>query len=630
MLAFVLHLTLAVPFAPEPQQPGAGDWVSSGTWMETRGYSDDAGVPLSTLIVQLRRDPGSWTEQLTVDAGPRHGLSSWVSFSEDDAGWCWRARYINTRDEASAWGPEACFNIDTTPPPWPPGFDAGPSLSPGALTVSAQPVTDARSATAGYHLLVARAPGGPWFAQTGLRQPGLPFGTWLGEGTWFVGIEAVDLADNTSSDTSDPPELRAVTITGRDSVPVPPAPAWDQAYTNNWGDQLGYDPGWARDAGVSVLTFTVRNADGGQWHHVDTAQAGRDWPYRWISTHVIQREGVFVARVGAISGDAVGRWSRESAPLVVDATEPETPGGLALAPLETRSAPVQLAWTASRDNLAGIELYKVHLMNGTTGAELYVTTPLTSLDAGTLEEGRWSFEVRAKDRADNWSPYSSPSTTVVVDRTGPIASAPQVEPLDGGVVVRWAPPIDALSSLASVELVRDEAGGAQQVLPATASPFVDAPPAGTWTWRVRGIDRLGNQGAFSPPSAVVVVTPSGLVVGPRITGVPTSVGCGQLEEPLAATGDAPLSWRLVSGPPGMTLDPLTGILRWTVEGTGPVEVTAAVNNAAGEDRRTFSIERTCAQPRGPWDLRVGCEAGPGGLLLALCLTLLRPRLRVVR
>lgn len=594
--------------------------------METHGYSDDAGVPLSTLIVQLRRDPGLWTELLTIDAGPRHGLSSWVSFSEDDAGWCWRARYINTRSEASDWGPEACFNIDTTPPPWPPGFDAGPSPSSGALTVSALPVVDSRSATAGYQLLVARAPGGPWFPQAGLRQSALPFGTWAGEGTWYLSVEAVDLANNASSDTGAPPEVRAVTIIGRDAVPVPPAPRWGRTYTNNWGEQLGYDAEWANDAGVAFLTFTVRNVDAGQWHHVDTARAGRDWPYRWISTHVIQREGVFVARAGAISGDASGRWSMESAPLIVDATEPETPGGLALAPLETRSGPVELRWTASRDNLAGIEFYKLHLMNGTTGAELYETTPVTSLDAGMLEEGRWSFEVRAKDRADNWSPYSSPSTSIVVDRTGPIASAPQVEALDGGgLLVRWSSPIDALSALASIELVRQEASGAQQALPATSSPFADAPPAGTWTWRVRGIDRLGNQGAFSAPSAAVVVTASGVVVAPRISGVPTSAGCGELVESLTATGDAPLSWSLLSGPPGMTLEPVTGVLRWTSEGTGPVEVTVAVGNAAGEDRRTFAIERTCAAPRGPWNLRVGCEAGPGGLALALALTLLRRR-----
>jgi hypothetical protein len=628
VLALALQLSLAVPFAPVPEQPLSGTWVSSGTWMQVSGYGDDAGVPLEALLLQLRRDPGQWTDQLTIDAGPCEGVGSWVTFDEDDAGWCWRGQYVNARGEGSGWGPEACFSIDTTAPPRPMGFDAGPSPTRGELTVTAQPVVDARSATDGYFLLVARTPQGPWFSQQGLQHRALPFTTWLGEGTWYVAVEAVDLAGNTSSADGEPLGLRELTVTAAAARP-PPAPAWGLAYTNDWGDQLGYQVPWATDAGVAVVTFSVRKADAGEWHHVDTANVDRGWPFRWISTHVIEREGVFFARVAGVSGAEVGPWSPESAPLVVDATEPTTPGVPAVTPLEARAEPLQLRWAPSSDNLAGVELYKVHLTNGTTNAELYLLTPQPSLDAGMLDEGHWTASVRARDRADNWSPYSGPSTTFTVDRTGPVASAPQVEAADAGVLVRFSAPVDALSAVASVELIRESPDGAQLVVSSGPGPFLDQPPVGTWRWRVRGVDRLGNQGAAGPPSSDVVITAVGVVVAPRITAVPTSAGCGELVVPLEATGDAPLAWSLVNGPAGMTLDATTGVLRWRPEGAEPVEVTVAVRNAAGEDRRTFALARAC-ETREPWSFRVGCEAGPGGVLVVLTLALRRRRRAVLR
>ena len=58
---------------------------------------------------------------------------------------------------------------------------------------------------------------------------------------------------------------------------------------------------------------------------------------------------------------------------------------------------------------------------------------------------------------------------------------------------------------------------------------------------------------------------------------------------LTSTGDEPLLWQLVSGPPGLSLDLLTGALSWTPAASGAVSVDLRLDNDAGHDLATLTF-----------------------------------------
>lgn len=59
-----------------------------------------------------------------------------------------------------------------------------------------------------------------------------------------------------------------------------------------------------------------------------------------------------------------------------------------------------------------------------------------------------------------------------------------------------------------------------------------------------------------------------------------------------AKGDAPITYSIVKGPPGMTIDPASGHIKWTPTAgdEGDHEVTVQAINAAGTDEYTFTVK----------------------------------------
>ena len=73
-------------------------------------------------------------------------------------------------------------------------------------------------------------------------------------------------------------------------------------------------------------------------------------------------------------------------------------------------------------------------------------------------------------------------------------------------------------------------------------------------------------------------------VQPRFTSAPdttATVGFAYLYAPQVFDPDVgdTFSFRLTEGPPGMSIDPLTGLVRWTPDATGAVEVTITVSDS---------------------------------------------------
>jgi hypothetical protein len=56
-----------------------------------------------------------------------------------------------------------------------------------------------------------------------------------------------------------------------------------------------------------------------------------------------------------------------------------------------------------------------------------------------------------------------------------------------------------------------------------------------------------------------------------------------------ATGTAPLTWSLLAGPAGATVDPASGLVSWTPQVEGAATFDLRVSNVFGTDQQTFAV-----------------------------------------
>jgi len=112
----------------------------------------------------------------------------------------------------------------------------------------------------------------------------------------------------------------------------------------------------------------------------------------------------------------------------------------------------------------------------------------------------------------------------------------------------------------------------------------------------QGGDLFQFEDAFVAGDGVRVVKPVGLSL-PEITS--TASTAAVVGRPYAyddadglpdATGDAPLWWSLVGGPPVARADPATGQITWTPSSGGPVTLTLRLENDLGAAEQTFTVQ----------------------------------------
>jgi len=79
--------------------------------------------------------------------------------------------------------------------------------------------------------------------------------------------------------------------------------------------------------------------------------------------------------------------------------------------------------------------------------------------------------------------------------------------------------------------------------------------------------------------------------GPTIISTPPTEGSvgGAYTYQALATGTQPITWALVTGPAGMSIAPGTGLLTWTPDATGNVEVQLQASNVAGAATQSFTL-----------------------------------------
>ena len=251
-------------------------------------------------------------------------------------------------------------------------------------------------------------------------------------------------------------------------------------------------------------------------------------------------------------------------------------------------------------------------------------------------DGVYRYRAVSVDFVENHSTYSN-TAELMVDSTGPTSLAPvaTASAIDGGALVSltWALPTDALSGVSSEELEERNGDGGTQPVAVTGLGASRIIGPGTWRWTLRGTDVAGNPGAFSPPSNTIVVSETGVAIGPAIVTSTASANCqAPLTQTLQGTGDAPLQWALVSGPPGLAVD-AQGQLTWTPSAMGIEPVQVRLTNGAGSVTGIIEVTVTCAAspdagPDPAKKLSVGCGCSSlEGALLGLAVGLLRRRRR---
>ncbi len=638
MLTGLLLLTLAVPLAPVLQSPVAEAWtIGRGGEFVTDAYLDDAGIPAAQARLEFRRDDAGYGAMEETFPYSRYLYTNLAFAPPEGARWCWRVSHLNTLNQSSAPSNELCFRVDWTPPTAPAFVDAGAVVSTGRVDLQVLPASDALSGVSGYDLELAPTPSGDWYSFPS-PQLQLPLTAWVGEGNWFAWVRVSDLAGNTNRMQLGSYAV-PITVVADASVPVPEAPVFESTMVSNYGGGITWDAGWMAGAGVTHVVASSCNLDAGcQWRHVFHSVAADGGSWQWLQ---VNDEGAIIARLAVVRGGVVGRWSTPSAPMLVDRTAPPVPPGFTAAPVLARTGPITLSWGAVTDGLTGLQgtvIEETELVSGAVRQHTAVA-PAVTFNVTPPGDGVFSFRAASVDRVANQSAWST-TAEVVIDGTGPVSLAPvaTASMVDGGALVSlsWSLPTDLLSGVATEELQERNDDGGTQLVSVTGLGVSRLVTPGTWRWALRATDVAGNVGAFSPPSNAIVVTAGGVAIGPSITTTAAAARCGEsLALSLQGSGDAPLHWTLLSGPPGLAVD-VTGQLTWTppAGSAGPQAVQVQLSNGAGLVTGAITVTVACAEsPDGgtvpPFKtLSVGCGCSSlDGALILLAVGLLGRRRR---
>lgn len=590
MFAVVLLSTLAVPFAPVPSEPAPDGWTTgAGAFFSVSDYADDAGVSAAGLRIEFRAADAGYGS-LSDTTTSQWGLNTTHPFAGEGARWCWRAYHRNTLGQEGPPSVEQCFRTDWTPPVSP-RMDAGTTtVSTGRLVIPYAPGSDALSGIEGYQLRVSPVGLDDFSSFATEWSLANPFVSYLGEGSWEYWLESRDRAFNLPPLGNQPKPV--VVVTADQFLPVPAAPVFETTVTNGYGSAITWDAGIP---GAEFWVVSFCNLDAGcVWRDGFNTRPASRTAYAWVQ---LEDEGTMVARVAVVVNGVVSRWSAPSQPVKLDRTNPDEPSGLAVVPAAARMGPLSVSWNPVAPDFVGAITVFVEETAADGGVSQFQVDAGVSVVTLTRGEGRWRYRVMARDLAENTSAWVGP-VTATLDSTGPSSQQPSVlaSAVDGGarVTVTWSTPLDALSTVSTMALQERREDGGSTIVVVTGNSTQRQVGPGRWRWAIRGTDSLGNVGAFSVESAPVDV---GAVVGvgPSVATNAFTLQCGAPGMvQLSGAGDAPLSWQLISGPPGAMVS-TSGLFTWMVPAglSGSQTMTVSLTNPVSSVQHDIRVTVEC-------------------------------------
>ena len=266
-----------------------------------------------------------------------------------------------------------------------------------------------------------------------------------------------------------------------------------------------------------------------------TTAAGTGFTSRMITSDGNLAEDRMVTAIGSYSATAslsTGAWVaqmvafRAAAPL--DTTPPTAPSTLTATP--TSATQIDLAWTASTDNVA-VTGYRVEGCAGagcTTFVEVMTPTGTSVSDTGLVPGTTYSYRVRAADAAYNLSAYSNMAVATPLDTTPPTApstltatptSATQID-------LAWTASTDNVG-VTGYRVERCAGAGCTtfvQVLTPTGTSVSDTGlvPGTTYSYRVRAADGAGNLSGYSNTAVATPVDTTPPTAPASLTATPAS------------------------------------------------------------------------------------------------------------
>jgi nitrogen fixation protein FixH len=524
---FSLIVDTVAPDAPTLLSPANGSATSNTTpafdWSDISDPAPSSG--LGSYELQIDDDPlfGSVNLNKTGLATSDYTLAAAEALT--DATYYWRARVLDAAGNAGPYSASRSIVIDSIAPGVP------TLLSPtDASTINDNTplfdwttVADATAVT--YELQIDDDPA---FGSINIDKPTLTSSDYtlaaaeaLADGVWYWRVQATDAAGNASGfsapfsftlDATAPPAV--ANISPADGATVGPSVALD------WSNSV--DPGGVTyevevdDAltFASPLVFTSAPAVSN-----DTTPALTNGLYYWRARAV----------------DAAGNTSAWSTPtsFTVDGTPPPAVTLVSPADAALVDAAPLLTWNPITTET--IDTYKVWVDTTSPPVTVVGTSDTNSFQLAALTDGTYYWMISAVDLAGNEGPPSA-IRSFTVDATPPTVPV-KISPADLSTVTAspvafdWGDSIDA-NGVADYRIEIYDA--APQIVFSSDTPVsaINASlPNGTFTWRVRAIDTVGNASAWSgfwtftlasgaeivPPTVPVLISPADLsVLGPGI------------------------------------------------------------------------------------------------------------------
>ncbi|HYG40849.1 MAG TPA: carbohydrate-binding protein, partial [Cytophagales bacterium] len=413
-------------------------WIDAGEWLEYTINAAQAGTYDVTLRYTSGNATGGGPFWFENEAGAK--ISPEATVTMNDVNWTAYVDKIVTGVSLSAGtqiirfkAGSGGFNLgkmtfvykgggDTQAPTVPPSLTAT-SKTENSVSLSWSPSTD-NVEVAGYEVFV----GSESTPRATVTSTSATIGSLTANTAYSFKVRARDAANNFSAFTN------SLVVTTNSSTPTgQPIPGTIQAesYTSMSGVQEegtqdggpGENVGWI-DAGdwmeydVNVASsgtyavgfrvasepgggqFQLRNAAGTSLATVNVAATGGWQVWTTLNANVSLTSGAQKIRIHAIAGGFNLNWMQFSTS--GDTQAPTAPSNLA-SPSKTISS-VNLTWSASTDNVE-VTGYEVYVGTESTPR---ATVTGTSATIGSLSAGAtYSFKVRAKDLANNFSGYSA-------------------------------------------------------------------------------------------------------------------------------------------------------------------------------------------------------------------------------
>jgi len=261
-----------------------------------------------------------------------------------------------------------------------------------------------------------------------------------------------------------------------------------------------------------------------------------------------------------------------------DTTAPTTPGAPSTTTPTTTKRPVW-SWSASTDagvGLHGSTPYALDWSQSSTFAS-GVTSGTSTTNSFTqptnLADGTWYFRVRAQDASGNYSAYSV-NGSVLIDSTGPSqpgASSTTVTTNDNTPTFDWSASTDAGVGLANpiytVQWATNSGFSSPQSATTNAVSYTPTTLTdGTWYFRVKAADQLGNVSSWSNTATYLVDT--------QLPTTPSSVNAASPTNDSTPT----LSWTASTESGSGLADPAYTI-QWSQDSTFAGGITASTTNA---------------------------------------------------